>query len=137
MKITNEGKVKLTSIDYRVGNFVYTNFAEDIAFCDINRTVQTKVSKRTCIGMMLEKAIKEKNDTFLQNYGGFIYYLVGLTPDQQFLREGFKAAQDCIERHPDLYGRVDASDEEEKEIVEEMRATQEIVDAIAQQPKEK
>lgn len=141
MKTDKDGKIKLTGIDYRVNNFVWSNFTEAVAFSDINRTVQTKVSKRTVVGMMLDKAIKEKNDRFLLNYGAFLFYLNGATPDQQFLNEAFKAAKECIERHSELYGPQNATEEEEKEIAEDMKGmakfSQELKEAVEKEKKQK
>lgn len=119
MKVSKDGKLLVTKADHRVGNFVYSNYADYVAFSDINRTIQTKVSKRTLVGQMLENAIKGRNDNFLHNYAGVIYYLNGIVPDQRFIEEAFKAAQDCLERHPELYGRKAATDEEDARIIRE------------------
>lgn len=104
MKVSKEGKITLTKLDYRVGNFVFTNFADSVGFSDISQTVQTKVSKRTFVGQMLADAISQKMDRFLHNYGGVLFYLVGLAPDKEFIEESFAAARRCVERNASLYG---------------------------------
>ena len=121
MKVGKDNQVKLSGIDFRVGNFVYSNYKEYVGFSDINRTIQTKVSKRTFVGQMLEMAVKGKNETFLHNYGGVIYYLLGVAPDAQFVEDAFHAAQACLERNPDLYGKMAVSDEEDAEIIQAER----------------
>ena len=137
MKVSKEGKVTVTKADHRVGNFVWSNYADYVAFTDINRTIQTKVSKRTLVGQMLENAIREKSDNFLHNYAGVIYYLNGVVPDQEFIVEAFKAAQDCLERHPELYGKADVTDEEEDaKIVQEEKELREFEDEVKNLPEE-
>lgn len=118
MKVDKNNQVKLSGIDFRVGNFVYSNYKEYVGFSDINATIQTKVSKRTFVGQMLEMALKGKNETFLHNYGGVIYYLLGVAPDARFVKDAFRAAKACLERNPDLYGKMDVSDEEDAEIIQ-------------------
>lgn len=130
MKVMKDGQIKLSSIDYRVGNFIYSNFTDAVGFCDINRTIQTRISKRLVVGLMLEKAIKDKDDRFLHNYAGFLYYLNGVTPDHDLLKECIESANRCIERHKDLYGKQVVSDTEENEIIDQMKGTQEFIDQV-------
>lgn len=136
MKVSKEGKVVITKADYRVGNFVWSNYSEYVAFSDINRTIQTKVSKRTLVGQMLENAIREKSDNFLHNYGGILYYLNGVVPDQQFIEEVFKSTQDCLERHPELYGKADVTDEEDAKIIQEEKELKEFEEEVRNLPEE-
>lgn len=136
MKVTKDGKLIVTKADRRVGNFVYSNYAEYVAFSDISRTIQTKLSKRTLIAQMLERAIKEKNDNFLHNYGGIIYYLNGVVPDQRFIEEVFKAANECLDRHPELYARKEVSDEEDAKIIQEEKELREFEEEVRAMPEE-
>ena len=136
MKVSKEGKVVVTGADRRVGNFVWSNYSDYVAFTDINRTVQTKVSKRTLVGQMLERAIREKSDTFLHNYAGVLYYLNGLAPDREFIEEAFKAAQACLERHPELYGRGDVTDAEDAEVIREARELSEFEEGVRNLPED-
>lgn len=130
MKVSKDGKLSLNSKDHRVGNFVWTDYTDYIAFSDISRTIQTKVSKRTFVGQMLENAIRGRNDNFLHNYAGVLYYLNGIAPDAQFIREAFKAAQDCIVRNPDLYGSEVVSDERDAEIIREQQELRQFEDDV-------
>jgi len=128
MKVDKNGKVKLTGVDHRVGNFVFSSYRDYVSFTDINRTVQAKVSKRTFLGRMLEEAVKVKSDTFLHNYGGVLYYLLGIAPDQEFILDAWNAAQACLERHPELYGKTMVTPGDDAEAlteVEEMREFEE------------
>lgn len=136
MKVDKSGQVVLTKADYRVGNFVYSNYSDYVCLSDINRTIQTKVAKRTFVGQMLEDAIKSKMETFLHNYAGVMYYLNGIAPDQQFLEETFKSAQDCLERHPELYGSATASDEEDQKIIQEEKELREFEEDVKKLPDE-
>ena len=136
MKVMKNGGLRLSQIDYRVANFVFSNFADAIGFSDISRNVQTRVSKRTFIGMMLEQAIKEKRDTFLHNYGTMLYYLVGLAPDDQFVKEAYSAAEACIRRNPDLYGAKETDEEKQQKIVQEEKELHEFTEQIVNAAKE-
>lgn len=136
MKTDKNGNLKLTSKDHRVGNFVYTLYADHVGFSDINSTVQTKVSKRTFIGQMLEMAVNEGNDRFLHNYGTMLYYLVGSAPDQAFIEEAYDALKRCMERHPELYGGKEVSDERDAEIIREQRELAEFVETVRNSPDE-
>lgn len=137
MKYGKDGELILTKNDYRVGNFVYSNYSDHVAFSDINRTVQTKVSKRTLVGRMLEEAIKSKNGNFLHNYAGVLYYLNGIAPDRQFIEEAFKAAESCLKRHPDLYGmKDDITDKEDAEVIQEEKDLREFEDDVRNLPSE-
>lgn len=136
MKVGKDGRVVLTRADHRVGNFVWSNYSDYVAFTDISRTIQTKVSKRTLVGQMLENAIKGRNDNFLHNYGGVLYYLNGIAPDQKFIEEVFRSTQECLERHPELYGRKEVSDEEDAKIVEEEKELREFEDEVRAMPEE-
>ena len=136
MKVNKEGKVIVTGADRRVGNFVWSNYVDTIAFTDINRTIQTKVNKRALVGQMLENAIKQKNDTFLHNYAAMIYYLNGVVPDHQFMTEVIKAAEACLKRHPELYGMKEVSDEEDARIVQEEKELREFEEEVRNLPEE-
>ena len=136
MKVDKEGKLKLTSKDHRVGNFVYTLFADHVGFSDISSTVQTKVSKRTFVGQMLEMAVVDKNDRFLENYAVVLYHLVGMAPDQKFIEEAFAAARSCMDRHPELYGGKEVSDEQDAKIIQEQRNLSEFVEEVRNMPDE-
>ena len=130
MKISKEGKLTLNSKDRRVGNFVWTDYTDYIAFSDISRTIQTKVSKRTFVGQMLESAIRGKNDNFLHNYAGVLYYVNGIAPDRQLIEDIFKACQACLERNPDLYGKMDVSGEEDAGVIREQQELRQFEDDV-------
>lgn len=119
MKISKDGKVVLTKNDRRVGNFVYSNYPDRVAFSDINGTVRTSVSKRTLVGQMIADAIAKGLDNFLHNYAGFIYYLNGLAPDKEFIQDAFKAAEACLGRHPELYGAATIADGDDARVIQE------------------
>lgn len=137
MKVLKDGSLKLSQIDLRVGNFVFSNFADAIGFSDIARRVQTRVSKETFIGQMLTQAVLEKRKTFLRNYGTMLFYIVGLAPDDQFIKEAFAAAESCIKRHPDLYGTPPAqSEEKDQKIIQEEKELHEFAEEIKKAAKE-
>ena len=131
MKINKDGKVVLTGIDYQVGNFVFSNYAESVGFCDINKGIEVKISKRFLIGEMLQQAIEGKNENFLHNYSGVVYYLLGIVPDGEYLETAFKAASECMKRHPELYPHQEKiSDEEDANIIREEKELSEFEDQV-------
>lgn len=130
MKISKDGKVILTKNDRRVGNFVYSNYPDRVAFSDINGTVRTSVAKRTLVGQMVADAIEKGLDNFLHNYAGFIYYLNGLAPDKEFIQDAFKAAGACLERHPELYGTATLPDDDDKRVIREERELREFEEDV-------
>ena len=132
MKVSKEGKLTLTKLDYRVGNFVYTNFADSVGFSDISQTVQTKVSKRTFVGQMLADAITQKMDNFLHNYAGVLFYLVGLAPDKQFIEEAFAAARACVNRNAELYGKP-GDDKKDETALEEVNGMAEFEQKVREE----
>ena len=121
MKISKDGKVILTKNDRRVGNFVYSNYPDRVAFSDINGTVRTSVSKRTLVGQMIADAIEKRSDNFLHNYAGYLYYINGVAPDHELIKDVFAAAEACLKRHPELYGAAVLSDEDDKRVIQEER----------------
>ena len=137
MKVLKDGSIKLSQIDFQVGNFVFSNFADAIGFSDTARRVQTRVSKETFIGQMLTQAFLEKRKTFLHNYGTMLFYLVGLAPDDQFIKETFAAAEACVKRHPDLYGAPQAQSEEaDQKIIRQEKELHEFAEEIKKAAKE-
>lgn len=130
MKIDKDGKVKVTKADRRVGNFVYSDYSDNVLFSDISRTFQVRFAKRTLIGQMLSDAIAEGRSNFLHNYAGFLYYLLGTVPDQAFIEEAFSAASGCLKRHPELYGQAEVSDEEDGRIIEAERELSEFGERV-------
>ena len=137
MKVLKDGTLKLSQIDFQVGNFVFSNFADAIGFSDTARRVQTRVSKETFIGQMLTQAFLEKRKTFLHNYGTMLFYIVGLAPDDQFIKEAFGAAENCSKRHPDLYGAPPAkSEEKDQKIIQAEKELHEFAEEIKKAAKE-
>ena len=62
MKVTKDGKLKLSKDERQIGNFLYKNEPEHIKICDINSQMTHRVAKHLNIGRMLEMALKEKQD---------------------------------------------------------------------------
>lgn len=115
----------LTKNDRRVGNFVYSNYTDRVALTDIHGTIRTSVAKRTLIGQMIADAMEKGSDNFLHNYAGFSYYINGIAPDHEFIKDVLAAADACLKRHPDLYGQREVSDDEDAKIVREERELKE------------
>ena len=134
MKITKDGRLKLTKDERRIGNFVWKNEAEHIKICDINSALTHRVSKHLNIGRMLEMALKEKQDNYLANYAAMTWLYSNIVTDEQFFMDIDKACVACVNRHKEFYGiKEDITPEQDKEILEESK---EVYDAIEELKKE-
>ena len=128
MKVTKDGKLKLSKDERQIGNFVWKNEEEFVKVCDINSQMTHRVSKFLNIGRMLEMAIKDNQDVFLENYGALVWVFANITPDPEFFNDIDAACTACINRHKEFYGiKDDLTVEEDKEILDE---TKEVHNAI-------
>ena len=134
MKTGKDGKLKLSKDERQIGNFVYKNEAEYIKICDINSQMTHRVGKHLNIGRMLEVALKERKDNWLENYASMLWLFSNIVTDEQFFLDIDKACVDCVNRHKEFYGiKEDITPEADNEILEESK---EVYDAIEELKKE-
>lgn len=138
MKTSKEGQLKLTKNDYRVGNFVFSNYSETVQVQDISSTICVKLSKRTPVARLVEGALEERNDAFLGNFATMAYYVNGVVPDVEFWTAMNGVIQDCINRHPEIYGiKKDVDDAADANIIHEEKEAHEAIEKLrAEQEKE-
>ncbi len=131
MRITKDGKLKLSKDERQIGNFIWKNEPEHIKICDINSQVTHRVSKSLNIGRMLEMALKEKKEQYLANYAAMTWLFSNIVTDEQFFLDIDKACVDCVNRHKEFYGiKEDITPERDKEILQEAQETYEAIEEL-------
>ena len=131
MKTTKDGKLKLSKDERQIGNFIYKNEADHIKICDINSQMTHRVAKHLNIGRMLEMALKERKDNWLENYAAMTWNFSNIVTDEQFFLDIDKACISCVNRHKDFYGiKEDIPVEEDAEILQEVKETIEAIEEL-------
>lgn len=122
MRVSKDGKLKLSKDERQAGNFVIKNEETHIKICDINSNMTHRVSKMLNIGRYLEEAWKRNESTFLENYAALVWVFSNTVTDAQFFTDIDNACRACIMRHKDLHGiKEDISEIEDNSILEESR----------------
>ena len=131
MKTTKDGKLKLSKDERQFGNFIIKNEAEYVKITDINGNMSHRLSKNLNMGQMLAIAIKDKQTAWLENYSALVWLFSNIVTDEQFFLDINKACEDCVNRHPDLYGiKPDVTAEEDAEMLKETKETQEFIEEL-------
>ena len=131
MRVTKDGKLKLSKDERQIGSFIYKNEPEHIKICDINSQMTHRVAKHLNIGRMLEMALKEKQDNYLANYAAMTWLYSNIVTDEQFFLDIDKACVDCVNRHKDFYGiKDDITTEQDAEILQEAKETYEAIEEL-------
>lgn len=131
MRVTKDGKLRLSKDERRVGNFIFKNEENHIKICDINSQLTHRVAKHLNIGRMLEIALKDRQENWLANYAALIWIFSNVVTDEQFFLDINKACDDCIRRHKGFYGiKEDITTEEDAEILQEAKETYEAIEEL-------
>ena len=131
MKVTKDGKLKLSKDERQIGSFIWKNEAEHIKICDINSQMTHRISKNLNIGRMMEMALKERQDNWLVNYAAMVWLFSNIVTDEQFFHDIDKACIDCVNRHKDFYGvKEDIPIEEDAEILQESKGVYEAIEEM-------
>ena len=134
MRVSKDGKLKLSKDERQIGSFIWKNEAEYIKICDINSQMTHRISKSLNIGRMMEMALKDRQDNWLANYAAMVWLFSNIVTDEQFFHDIDKACIDCVNRHKDFCGiKEDIPVEEDAEILQESK---EIYEAIEEMKKE-
>lgn len=128
MKVSKDGKLKLSKDERQIGNFVFKNEESHIKICDINSQMTHRVGKHLNIGRFLEMGFKQKDDNSLSNYSALLWLFSNILPDVEFIKDIDKACTDCVNRHKEFYGiKEDITPAEDAEILKE---SEEVYNAI-------
>ena len=131
MRVSKDGKLKLSKDERQYKNFVFKNEEEYVKICDINSNLTHRVSKSLNIGQMMAIALKEKQTIWLENYATLVWTFSNIVTDEQFFLDIDKACVDCVNRHKDFYGiKEDITPEADKEILQEAKETYEAIEEL-------
>lgn len=106
---TKNGKIKLEKGDIRVGNFVLSIEDQHIKVQDLNKFFTLRINKRMPIGILLDSLIKRGDEgrDSIKTYIAVLWSVLSVAPDNEYMQDLIKAAQDGLARHPDWYGKKD------------------------------
>ena len=131
MKVGKDGKLKLSKDEKQFGNFIIKNEAEHVKITDINGNMSHRLSKHLNMGQMLAIAIKDKQTTWIENYSALVWLFSNIVTDEQFFIDINKACEDCVMRHPEIYGiKETLSEDEDKAILDEVKGTEEAIEEL-------
>jgi hypothetical protein len=135
MKVSKEGKVKLEKGEMRLGNFFIKEESEGqyIRVIDLNSCFSLRMATRMPLGIWFQNIIEmgEKGHETIHTWASTMYALLSVAPDQDFVKALVDAVDANIRRHPDWYGGlVESSEEEDAKAVEELKAIQEFEEDV-------
>lgn len=109
MKIKN-GKAHLEKGEVRIGNFFVKEESEHVKVTDLNAVFSFRVRKAIPVGMFIYQsleAIRKGEDGHAKGMGNYLavlWSLMSTVPDGEFLETAYHACEDCMKRHPEVYG---------------------------------
>lgn len=115
---TKDGKIKLEKGDIRVGNFVLSVEEQHIKVQDLNKYFTLRFHKRMPVGIWLDGLIKrgDEGKDSLKTYISVLWSVLSVAPDNEYMQDLIKAAQEGLARHPEWYGKKEDKDEKEGNI---------------------
>ena len=129
MKADKKGRLKLTSADYRVGNFVYTMYADKIGLQDINSRVVIRWSRESQMAQLIDMAIHDGMDNYLHALAALFFRFCETIPDDVYARDVLDAMGRLTDRYVEKFGKS-VSESEDKEVIEEERALHEFEEEV-------
>lgn len=135
MKVTKEGKIKLADNDVRVGNFVASLGEKTIRLTDINENIRVAFSRKTLNGAYLEQAFEdEKFHPALHLEAVTANFFLSVPKDAECLKKIMDALNENMERHPEVFGKQEGTDEEHEAAAREVREMMEFEQEIKNLP---
>lgn len=106
---TKNGRIKLEKGDIRVGNFVLSVEDQHIKVQDLNKFFTLRINKRMPVGIWLDSLIKRGDEgrDSIKTYISVLWSVLSVVPDNEYMQDLIKAAQEGLARHPDWYGKKD------------------------------
>ena len=136
MKVTKKGTVKLEKGEVRIGNFFVKDEENHIKLQDLNGVFSHRIDKRMVIGIWIANMLElgKEDPAYLDSiktYIGAMWSIFSVVPDNDFVTEAIKGANECMQRHPEWYGvKLDATPEEDAEALEEVKELTELEEDI-------
>jgi len=127
MKISKTGKISLEKGEVRVGNFFFRDEGdnEHISVTDLHGCYKVRVLRRMPLGAWLSNimAMGSEGEVTLKTWVAVMWSLLAVIPDDRFVHELVRSADDALRRHPDWYGYdPDADDAQAAREAEDMNA---------------
>ncbi len=128
MKITKDNKVILSPAEKRVGNYIVKEEKAHMKVSDLGGLFTHRFAKSTAIGAFIYECysrIGSDGDAGrgLGNWIAILFSVTVVVPDTQFLSDVYKASEDCLKRHPEIYGEPaqDPDPGQDADIIKGMR----------------
>ena len=134
MKAGKDGKLKLSKNERQYGNFVFKNEERYVKICDINGNMTHRISKDLNMGRMIEIAMRDRQDVWLENYATLVWVFSNVVTDEQFFIDIDAVCRECMLRHPEIYGiDTDIDAEKDAEILEDTRKASEELEKLSEE----
>lgn len=124
-------RIKKSSADYQVGNFVYHEEADMVKVSAVSGVCSHRVSKIIAKGRQLSLYLEgarggdENAQKALEMYAVCVFNMLCTAFDPEYLYIVDNASVECMKRHKELYGIKDeVTEESEKEDLEAARETE-------------
>lgn len=104
-KIFKKISGRLKGGEARVGNYIVKDMEDRVVIEDIGGLVSHSVSKNIAKGLFLKGAYDRREDAnFMEVYSALMMNVLSAVPDPQYIDDLCRVTNECIERHPELYG---------------------------------
>ena len=120
MKIA-KGKLKLSSSDTKIGEFVITNEAEHVKIQATSGFWSMRYHQSTPFARFIETGLQNKQTEALHNIISVLYYATTLVPDVEYLKQVQNSCIDYYERNKEMLGVPAVSDAEDKVILQALK----------------
>ena len=143
MKIKN-GKAHLEKGEVRIGNFFVKEESEHVKVTDLNAVFSFRVRKAIPVGMFIYQsleAIRKGEDGHTKGMGNYLavlWALMSTVPDGEFLETAYLACEDCMKRHPEVYGLKagEPTEEDEKKAEGEIKEMMQFEEEVKNLPED-
>lgn len=121
MKINKRGEVKLTSVDTKIGEFVVSRYKERLQIQTTSKNWALSIDNDMLIARLIDLFIEDGRKEDLHMIVVCLYNSTCVIPDSEYLNALTDGVIACMNRHKDLYGQQDVSDEEDAKIIDELK----------------
>lgn len=143
MKLGKSGP-KLEKGEIRIGNFFIKEETEHIKVTDLNAVFSLRVRKRIPAGIFIAQSVEairrgeDGHEKGMGNYLAVLWALMSTVPDMEFLETAYTACEDCMKRHPELYGlkKGEPTEEEQQEAEKEIKEMMDFEEELKKMPED-
>lgn len=112
--ISKNLKVKPKKGEIRIGNFVLSIEEQHVKVQDLNKFFTLRVNRRMPVGVWLCGLIRrgDAGRDSVKTYAAVLWSVLSVVPDDDYMRDLIRAAQEGLSRHPGWYGKKEGGDGE-------------------------